>query len=64
MKIPCQVNDKPAVIVGFYNGKKNKAMAVVITQGALCAVRFKEIVLGNLSEELRANVVTNLREAS
>lgn len=63
MKLPCQVNGKPALIVGYGPGKKGRPMAIVITAGALRAVRLRDIVLGELPEELCAKIV-NLRSAS
>ena len=60
MKIPCLVNGKAAIIVGFGPGRKGRPMAMVITQGAMKAVRLKDIILEELPEQLAS--VTKLRE--
>ena len=57
MKLPCRVAGKAALIVGYAPGRKGRPMAMVITQGALRAVRLKDIELGELPEGLRATVV-------
>ena len=57
MKLPCRVAGKAALIVGYAPGRKGRPMAMVITQGALRAVRLKDVELGELPEGLRANVV-------
>lgn len=63
MKVFCKVHGKDAVIAGYAPGKKGRIMAVVITEGALKAVRLKDIVLdidnapsavANLDEKRRA----------
>ena len=58
MKLPCRVAGKAALIVGYAPGRKGRPMAMVITQGALKAVRLKDIELAELPERLQAaNVV-------
>ena len=57
MKLPCKVNGKPALIVGYAPGPKGKPLVMVITEGELNAVRLKEIELGELPEALRAKIV-------
>lgn len=57
MKIPCKVGGKAALIVGYAPGRKGRPMAMVITQGALKAVRLKDVELGELPERLQATVV-------
>lgn len=52
MKIPCQVRNTPAYIVGYTTGRKNKALAVVIMLGKLHAVKLRDIDLGELPEQL------------
>ncbi len=45
MKIICVVRGKPAVIVGYVNGKKNRPMAIVLSDGKLDSVRLKDVKL-------------------
>lgn len=63
MKLPCKVNGKPALVVGYAPGKKGRVMAVVITQGELRAVKLRQVQLGALPEALAAKIV-KLRDAS
>lgn len=55
MKLPCEVDGQPAMIVGYSSGKKGKIHAIVITKGILRAVRLKDVGLKNLPAELQAN---------
>ena len=57
MKIPCRVAGAAALIVGYAPGRKGKPLAVVITEGALRAVRLKDIELGELPEALQGRIV-------
>lgn len=52
MKLPCRVDGKPALIVGYSQGPDDKVHAVVIVEGQLKAVRLKEIELQNVPEGL------------
>ena len=63
MKIPCKVNAKPALVVGYAPGRKGRPMVIVITEGHLKAIRLKDIELGELPEQLSAKVV-KLKDAS
>lgn len=65
MKIFCKVHDKPAVVVGYGPGKKGRPTAIVITEGQMKAIRLKDVVLGELPEQLLSRPkAVNLREAS
>jgi hypothetical protein len=63
VKIPCKVNSKSALVVGYAPGRKGRPMAIVITEGMLRAVRLKDIILGELPDQLSAKVV-KIKEAS
>ena len=54
MKIPCKVNGKPALVVGYAPGKKNRPLAIVISEGMLKPVRLKDIELDELPEQLKS----------
>jgi len=54
VKLPCKVDGKAAMIVGYASAKRGKVYAVVLTQGELKAVRLKEIELLNVPEDLTA----------
>lgn len=56
MKIPCRVYGYHATVVGYSQGRKNKPLAIVITQGKLIAVRLKDIELTALSRPEAGNV--------
>lgn len=57
MKLPCKVNGKAALIVGYAPGRKGKPLAVVVTEGQLKAIRLKDVELGELPEALKAKIV-------
>ena len=52
--IVCKVFGKPAMIVGYGPGRKGKVMAIVVVEGALRAVRLKDIDLGETIQDLMA----------
>lgn len=54
MKLACKVHGKSAMIVGYAQAKRCKVMAIVVCEGALRAVRLKDITLLNVPEELQA----------
>jgi hypothetical protein len=57
MKIACKVFGKPGLVVGYAPGKKNRPLAIVITEGMLKPVRLKDIELVNVPDDLTAKVV-------
>lgn len=62
MKILCKVAGKPAMIVGYAPGRKNRPVAIVITQGELRSVRLKDIDLTDVPQDL--GKVVKMKEAS
>lgn len=45
MKIPCRVNGKKALVVGYVAGAKGAVKAIVMTDGVLKAVKLRHIDL-------------------
>lgn len=56
MKLLCKVHGKPAVIVGYGPGRKGKVRAIVVVEGKLKDVGFKDIQLEGFEKSLPDNV--------
>ncbi len=61
MKIVVRVRGRQGVIVGYCPGKKNRPLAIVLTEGKLVAVRLKEL---QLSSDEKVTDLPRKREAA
>lgn len=53
MRLPCTIGDKPALIVGYCQGKRGKIRAIVIIEGELKDYGLNSLRLGEVHDSLK-----------